>query len=141
MPKLIDFYQLLGVPVSAKPDLIRQAFRKLALKYHPDRNPGDRKAESYWKRVSAAYDVLIDDQRRAQYDRSREVKPKAKVVAGRPTEKEDILDMFGKGFRPKPEAVPTPRKPRCPLCKGRKVMTVRMGIFVLGGPCMLCGGR
>jgi molecular chaperone DnaJ len=64
-----DYYDLLGVPKSATPDDLKKAYRKLAMQYHPDRNPGDKKAEQKFKDISEAYDVLKDDQKRAAYDR------------------------------------------------------------------------
>ncbi len=64
-----DYYELLGVPKNASEQEIKSAYRKLALKYHPDRNPGDKAAEQKFKDISEAYDVLKDDQKRAAYDR------------------------------------------------------------------------
>ena len=64
-----DYYEILGVAKTATPDEIRGAFRKLALKFHPDRNPGDKEAEKKFKQISQAYDVLSDDEKRKQYDR------------------------------------------------------------------------
>jgi len=64
-----DFYELLGVPRDASSEDIKKAFRKLAMQYHPDRNPGDRKAEQHFKDINEAYDVLKDEQKRAAYDR------------------------------------------------------------------------
>jgi molecular chaperone DnaJ len=64
-----DYYELLGVNRSATADELKKAYRKLAMKYHPDRNPGDKDAEAKFKEISEAYDVLKDDQKRAAYDR------------------------------------------------------------------------
>ena len=61
-------YEILGVPKTATADAIRKAYRKLARRHHPDVNPGDTKAEDAFKKVSAAYEVLSDDKKRAAYD-------------------------------------------------------------------------
>jgi len=63
-----DYYQILGVARSASAEDIRAAYRKLALKYHPDRNPGDKQAEEKFKEMNEAYQVLSDPQKRARYD-------------------------------------------------------------------------
>jgi curved DNA-binding protein len=68
-----DFYQELGVGRSASQDEIKRAFRKLAAKYHPDRNPGDKKAEERFKTITRAHDVLGDAKKRALYDEFGEV--------------------------------------------------------------------
>jgi molecular chaperone DnaJ len=64
-----DFYDILGVSKSANADELKRAYRKLAMKYHPDRNAGDKTAEQKFKDLNEAYDVLKDDQKRAAYDR------------------------------------------------------------------------
>lgn len=64
-----DFYELLGVQKTAAPDDLKKAYRKLAMQFHPDRNPGDKAAEQTFKDISEAYDVLKDEQKRAAYDR------------------------------------------------------------------------
>jgi curved DNA-binding protein len=61
-------YEILGIPKTASADTIRKTYRKLARRHHPDVNPGDAKAEDTFKRVSAAYDVLSDEKKRAAYD-------------------------------------------------------------------------
>lgn len=63
-----DYYEVLGVSKGASADEIKKAYRKLALKYHPDRNPGDKEAEEKFKEAAEAYDVLSDTDKRAKYD-------------------------------------------------------------------------
>jgi curved DNA-binding protein len=63
-----DLYDILGVPRTASADEVKSAYRKLAKKYHPDRNPGDKAAEEKFKEVTAAADVLTDPKRRSLYD-------------------------------------------------------------------------
>lgn len=63
-----DYYEVLGVQKNATADELKKAYRKLALKYHPDRNPGDKEAEEKFKEAAEAYDVLSDADKRAKYD-------------------------------------------------------------------------
>ncbi len=63
-----DYYQILGVDRSADEKEIKRAYRKLALKYHPDKNPGDKQAEEKFKELNEAYEVLGDAEKRAKYD-------------------------------------------------------------------------
>jgi len=63
-----DYYQILGVPRNASASDIKGAYRKLAMQYHPDRNPGDKQAEERFKEMNEAYQVLSDPQKRARYD-------------------------------------------------------------------------
>ncbi|RJF89718.1 molecular chaperone DnaJ [Oleomonas cavernae] len=64
-----DYYELLGVARGASGDEIKKAFRKMAMKWHPDKNPGDAEAEKKFKEMNEAYSVLSDDEKRAAYDR------------------------------------------------------------------------
>lgn len=64
-----DYYEVLGVDRKATPQDLKAAYRKLAIQYHPDKNPGDKQAEERFKEAAEAYSVLIDPQKRAQYDR------------------------------------------------------------------------
>ena len=64
-----DYYEILGVNKGANADEIKKSFRKLAMQYHPDRNPNDKEAEAKFKEINEAYEVLKDEQKRAAYDR------------------------------------------------------------------------
>lgn len=64
-----DYYELLGVNRTANEEELKKAYRKAAMRYHPDRNPGDKEAEEKFKELSEAYQVLSDPEKRAQYDR------------------------------------------------------------------------
>lgn len=63
-----DYYEVLGISKGASADEIKKAYRKMALKYHPDKNPGDKEAEEKFKEAAEAYEVLSDDNKKARYD-------------------------------------------------------------------------
>ena len=63
-----DYYEILGVDRNASKDEIKKAYRKLAFKYHPDKNPGDKASEESFKEATEAYEVLNDAERRSQFD-------------------------------------------------------------------------
>jgi len=64
-----DYYEVLGVERGSTPEEIKKAYRKLAVKYHPDKNPGDKDAEEHFKEITEAYEILNDTEKRGQYDR------------------------------------------------------------------------
>ncbi len=96
MPTKRDYYEILGVACSATAADLKSAFRKLALQYHPDKNPGNHEAEESFKECSEAYAVLSDPEKRSRFDRFGH--------AGAPAFPEgfpfggDINDIFGDLF-------------------------------------------
>ncbi len=99
-----DFYEVLGLQKGASDDEIKRAFRKLAMKYHPDKNSGDKKAEEKFKEINDAYSVLGDSDKKEKYDRFGHagVDPNAGFGGGGFEGNfggfEDIFDMFGGMF-------------------------------------------
>lgn len=94
----MNYYELLGVAPSASTEEIRSAYRKLALKYHPDRNPGNKEAESKFKEISEAYDVLADVDKRRRYDvfgTTPQGTPQGTRAYGN---MDDLFDMIGDVF-------------------------------------------
>jgi curved DNA-binding protein CbpA len=86
-----DYYRTLGVAAAATEDEIRRAYRRLALQYHPDRNPGNPRAEEQFKEVSEAYGVLIDSAKRRDYDRVRQG---GRTAEFRHTREDVFRDLF-----------------------------------------------
>ncbi len=91
-----DYYEVLGVERTADVDTLKKAFRKLAMQYHPDRNPGDATAEEKFKEASEAYEILSDDERRARYDRFGHNAPGG--FGGSGFNNVNINDIFGEIF-------------------------------------------
>jgi molecular chaperone DnaJ len=93
-----DYYEVLGVDRQATDQQIKSAYRKLALKYHPDRNPGDRQAEEDFKEAAEAYAVLADPQKRSLYDQFGHAGVSSAAGAGAggfdPTIFADFSDIF-----------------------------------------------
>lgn len=98
---MTDPYEVLGVPRSASEEEIKRAYRKLARRYHPDANPDDPEAESRFKEIALAYEILSDPEKRAQYDRYGRVGSAAGAGAGDPfVNLGDIFEAFFGGSNP-----------------------------------------
>nr|MBP7471683.1 molecular chaperone DnaJ [Prevotella sp.] len=96
-----DYYEVLGLSKNASEDEIKKAYRKLAIKYHPDRNPGNKEAEEKFKEAAEAYDVLHDSQKRQQYDQFGFDGPQGGFggfEGGAGMDMNDIFSMFGDIF-------------------------------------------
>lgn len=103
-----DYYDLLEIEVTAGPEEIKKAYRRLAHRYHPDKNPGDPAAEEQFKRITEAYEVLQDDRKRADYNRYGRRKGRGGFAGSRepftspfgtPFERETIDDFLGEMFK------------------------------------------
>ncbi|HZH95671.1 MAG TPA: molecular chaperone DnaJ [Flavisolibacter sp.] len=95
-----DYYEVLGVSKGAAADDIKKSYRKVAMQYHPDRNPGDKAAEEKFKEAAEAYEVLSDADKRAQYDRFGHAGVRGAGGGGRQggQNMEDIFSQFGDIF-------------------------------------------
>ncbi|MDR1725525.1 MAG: molecular chaperone DnaJ [Bacteroidales bacterium] len=94
-----DYYEVLGVSKNATPDELKKAYRKLALKYHPDRNPGDKQAEEKFKEAAEAYEVLSNPDKKARYDQFGHSGVDGQGFSGGASmNMDDIFSMFGDIF-------------------------------------------
>jgi molecular chaperone DnaJ len=91
-----DYYEVLGITRTASEQEIKSAYRKLAMQYHPDRNPGNAEAEERFKEASEAYSILIDGEKRSRYDRFGHQGVAASGMEGFPFQ--DLHDIFGEFF-------------------------------------------
>jgi molecular chaperone DnaJ len=139
-----DYYKLLEVVPSATEEEIRSAYRKLALKYHPDRNPGNKDAEEKFRDITEAYTVLSDSSKRRSYD-----------LGGTPTsigpmsgpDLEAIFRTimgedgpFAHFFTPEKKTKKGKGKV-CSTCKGSGMMTAKFGFFKIQTTCLDCLGK
>lgn len=92
-----DYYEILGVSKSATQEEIKKAYRKVAIQFHPDKNPGDKEAEEKFKEAAEAYEVLSDADKRAQYDRFGHSRG-GRGFQGHEMNMEDIFSQFGDIF-------------------------------------------
>ncbi|CAN5611005.1 molecular chaperone DnaJ [soil metagenome] len=94
-----DFYEILEVTKSASQDEIKKAYRKVAMKFHPDRNPGDKASEEKFKEAAEAYEILSDADKRAQYDRfGHNAFAQGRGGGGHSSNMDDIFSQFGDIF-------------------------------------------
>lgn len=95
-----DYYEILGVSKTASADEIKKAYRKVAMQFHPDRNPGDKSAEEKFKEAAEAYEILSDADKKAQYDRYGHagVSGNGRGFSGGGMNMEDIFSQFGDVF-------------------------------------------
>ena len=93
-----DYYEVLGVPKDAEPSVMKKAYRKLAMQYHPDRNPDDDEAAQKFKEAAEAYDVLSDADKRARYDRFGHEGLRGSGYQGFEGGFDDIFSAFGDMF-------------------------------------------
>lgn len=94
-----DYYEVLGIQQGATPEEIKKAYRALAMKYHPDRNPGDKDAEAKFKEIGEAYEILKDPQKKARYDRFGHQEPGMGSPFSQDWDLSDALRIFmSEGF-------------------------------------------
>lgn len=93
-----DYYDILGIGKNATPEEIKKAYRKVAIQFHPDKNPGNKEAEEKFKEAAEAYEVLSDSDKKAHYDRYGHARSGAGAYGGHTMNMEDIFSQFGDIF-------------------------------------------
>src|ERR671917_293420 len=164
MPAVKDPYASLGVDRKASDEEIKKAYRKLAREWHPDRKPGDAKAEERFKDIQAAYDILSDPEKRKQYESGGGAPgggPRGRGGATRAERGRDLETEVHLSFEQAMEGAQVPvtvatsapcptcrgtgakpgTTPRvCSRCQGRGVESESQGLFSISQPCSKCGG-
>src|SRR5689334_9072138 len=98
MSKKRDYYEILGVSKTSTPEEIKKAYRKVAIQFHPDKNPGNKEAEEKFKEAAEAYEVLSDADKRARYDRFGHAGAGNGGFSEHHMNMEDIFSQFGDIF-------------------------------------------
>src|SRR5882672_370811 len=93
-----DFYEILGVGKSSTEAEIKKAYRKVAIQFHPDKNPGNKEAEEKFKEAAEAYEVLSDQEKKSHYDRFGHKRSGQGSYGGGGMNMEDIFSQFGDIF-------------------------------------------
>jgi molecular chaperone DnaJ len=93
-----DYYEILGVSKTSTPEEIKKAYRKVAIQFHPDKNPGNKEAEEKFKEAAEAYEILSNPDKRAQYDRFGHARSNGGFGGGGDMNMEDIFSQFGDIF-------------------------------------------
>src|SRR6188768_4143390 len=91
-----DYYEILGVIKTSTPEEIKKAYRKVAIQFHPDKNPGNKEAEEKFKEAAEAYEILSDSDKKAQYDRFGHSRQGG--AGGHHMNMDDIFSQFGDIF-------------------------------------------
>src|SRR6478736_4391976 len=93
-----DFYEILSVSKTATPEEIKKAYRKVAIQFHPDKNPGNKEAEEKFKEAAEAYEILSDADKRSKYDRYGHAGLGNGGFSGHNMNMDDIFSQFGDVF-------------------------------------------
>jgi len=151
-----DYYEVLGVNRDADEEAIKKAYRRLAMKHHPDRNPDNPKAEELFKEAKEAYEVLTDANKRAAYyhrysHAGVEPRPRASMAGRGAAGLSGFADAFGdifsdifnpaRGGRSSGSGAKPGTEPRtCPTCEGNGQVRLQQGFFSTQLACPKCHG-